>query len=335
MNPVILRAAHHYVGRDLENCYTAHRKASSQYGTSCWEATRTRWECDARHQSRGGSWLLGPNDAVETKTARRAPQSNCRVIGDQSVQQPKESNRDMNLDNQKAGPGRFPDATDTTSTPLDGGQIGKIRLGFKATDFVVYPAHGVGQILSIEEQTVAGVSMEFFVMFFTKSKLTVRVPVRKAANIGMRKLSDLVHSRSCETGSMRNSPQRPRQLVSACSGIRGKNQLWRYLCGSGGRSRSFPTGRIRPEFQRTAVVHVGARPPLRGDSAGGRNLGGTGRQGTRGLVKDWQAQAQRLTIGTRTVLSHLIDSVPLRNGAVCQHSNENSWVSGVLLAGET
>jgi CarD family transcriptional regulator len=96
----------------------------------------------------------------------------------------------MNLDNQKATPGRLPDATDATSNSLDGGQSGKIRLGFKANDFVVYPAHGVGQILSIEEQTIAGVSMEFFVMFFTKSKLTVRVPVRKAANIGMRKPSD-------------------------------------------------------------------------------------------------------------------------------------------------
>ena len=39
-------------------------------------------------------------------------------------------------------------------------------------DFVVYPVDGVGQILSIEEQTVAGASLEFFVIFFTKSKMT-------------------------------------------------------------------------------------------------------------------------------------------------------------------
>ena len=97
----------------------------------------------------------------------------------------------MNLDDQKTKPGRFPEATDTTSTPLDDRQKGKTRLGLKATDFVIYPAHGVGQILSIEEQTVAGASMEFFVIFFTKNKLTVRVPVRKAANIGMRKPSDI------------------------------------------------------------------------------------------------------------------------------------------------
>ena len=56
---------------------------------------------------------------------------------------------------------------------------------------MIYPAHGVGQILSIDEQTVAGASMEFFVIFFTKRKLTVRVPVRKAAKVGMRKPSNL------------------------------------------------------------------------------------------------------------------------------------------------
>jgi CarD family transcriptional regulator len=97
----------------------------------------------------------------------------------------------MSLDDQKAKTGRFPEATDAASTRPDDHQKGKIRLGFKATDFVVYPAHGVGQILSIEEQTVAGASMECFVIFFAKSKLTVRVPVRKAANIGMRKPSDI------------------------------------------------------------------------------------------------------------------------------------------------
>ena len=97
----------------------------------------------------------------------------------------------MSLDDQNEKPGRFPEARDAASTRPDDRQNGKIRLGFKATDFVIYPAHGVGQILSIEEQTVAGASMEFFVIFFTKSKLTVRVPVRKAANIGMRKPSDI------------------------------------------------------------------------------------------------------------------------------------------------
>jgi len=65
-----------------------------------------------------------------------------------------------------------------------------MRFGFKTSDFVVYPSHGVGQILAIEEQTVAGANLEFFVIYFAKSKMTLRAPTRKAANVGMRKLSD-------------------------------------------------------------------------------------------------------------------------------------------------
>ena len=66
----------------------------------------------------------------------------------------------------------------------------KTRFGFKANDFVVYPAHGVGQIVTIEEQTVAGASLEFVVVNFAKDKMTLRVPTGKMANAGMRKLSD-------------------------------------------------------------------------------------------------------------------------------------------------
>ncbi|MCA6124649.1 CarD family transcriptional regulator [Bradyrhizobium sp. WSM 1704] len=64
------------------------------------------------------------------------------------------------------------------------------RQGFKANEFVVYPAHGVGQILAIEEQEIAGAKLELFVISFMKDKMTLRVPTAKVANVGMRKLSD-------------------------------------------------------------------------------------------------------------------------------------------------
>jgi CarD family transcriptional regulator len=64
------------------------------------------------------------------------------------------------------------------------------RQGFKANEFVVYPAHGVGQILAIEEQEIAGARLELFVINFMKDKMTLRVPTAKVANVGMRKLSD-------------------------------------------------------------------------------------------------------------------------------------------------
>ena len=64
------------------------------------------------------------------------------------------------------------------------------RQGFKTNEFVVYPAHGVGQILAIEEQEIAGARLELFVITFVKDKMTLRVPTAKVANVGMRKLSD-------------------------------------------------------------------------------------------------------------------------------------------------
>jgi CarD family transcriptional regulator len=64
------------------------------------------------------------------------------------------------------------------------------RQGFKTNEFVVYPAHGVGQILAIEEQEIAGAKLELFVISFIKDKMTLRVPTAKVANVGMRKLSE-------------------------------------------------------------------------------------------------------------------------------------------------
>src|SRR6202158_682325 len=64
------------------------------------------------------------------------------------------------------------------------------RQGFKTNEFVVYPAHGVGQILAIEDQEIAGAKLELFVINFMKDKMTLRVPTAKVANVGMRKLSE-------------------------------------------------------------------------------------------------------------------------------------------------
>jgi CarD family transcriptional regulator len=64
------------------------------------------------------------------------------------------------------------------------------RQGFRTNEYVVYPAHGVGQILAIEEQEIAGAKLELFVINFIKDKMTLRVPTAKVANVGMRKLSE-------------------------------------------------------------------------------------------------------------------------------------------------
>nr|WP_321455678.1 CarD family transcriptional regulator [uncultured Cohaesibacter sp.] len=64
------------------------------------------------------------------------------------------------------------------------------RQGFKINEFIVYPAHGVGQIVNIEEQEVAGLALELFVINFEQDKMTLRVPTGKVASVGMRKLSE-------------------------------------------------------------------------------------------------------------------------------------------------
>jgi CarD family transcriptional regulator len=61
---------------------------------------------------------------------------------------------------------------------------------FKPNEFVVYPTHGVGQIIAIEEQEVAGFKLELFVISFIKDKMILKVPLPKVASVGMRKLAD-------------------------------------------------------------------------------------------------------------------------------------------------
>lgn len=64
------------------------------------------------------------------------------------------------------------------------------RHGFRTNECIVYPSHGVGKITQIEEQEIAGMSLELFVVDFEKDKMTLRVPVAKAATVGMRKLAN-------------------------------------------------------------------------------------------------------------------------------------------------
>ena len=64
------------------------------------------------------------------------------------------------------------------------------RHGFKTNELIVYPAHGVGRIVGIEEQEIAGISLELFVIEFEKDKMTLRVPTSKLQSVGMRKLAE-------------------------------------------------------------------------------------------------------------------------------------------------
>src|ERR687897_1203568 len=63
------------------------------------------------------------------------------------------------------------------------------NLAFAVDDYVVYPSHGVGRIVEVETQEIAGDLLEMYVVSFEQDRLILRVPVNKAPKSGMRKLS--------------------------------------------------------------------------------------------------------------------------------------------------
>ncbi len=60
---------------------------------------------------------------------------------------------------------------------------------FAAGDYVVYPTHGVGQVVAIEDQEIGGMKLQLFVITFDRDRMTLRVPITKAQKAGLRKLS--------------------------------------------------------------------------------------------------------------------------------------------------
>lgn len=65
----------------------------------------------------------------------------------------------------------------------------KQELVFDSGDFVVYPTHGVGRVLGIETEVIAGYTLQLFVISFEVSRMVLRVPVTKTGTSGLRKLS--------------------------------------------------------------------------------------------------------------------------------------------------
>ena len=65
----------------------------------------------------------------------------------------------------------------------------KKRKDFNIGETVVYPKHGVGEIIKIENMEIANIKNEFYVVKMEQSKLTIRVPLEKKNEVGLRKIS--------------------------------------------------------------------------------------------------------------------------------------------------
>jgi len=65
----------------------------------------------------------------------------------------------------------------------------KKNIDFKIGEVVVYPKHGVGEIMSIENMEIASIKTLFYVVKMEQAKLTIRVPLDKQSEVGLRKIS--------------------------------------------------------------------------------------------------------------------------------------------------
>ena len=84
----------------------------------------------------------------------------------------------------------LPPATTAAAKPAVKAPVSAKGQAFKTHEYIVYPAHGVGQIVAVEEQVVAGYKLELFVISFSKDKMILKVPLPKVTSVGMRKLAE-------------------------------------------------------------------------------------------------------------------------------------------------
>ncbi len=84
---------------------------------------------------------------------------------------------------------------------------------YTAGDLVVYPTHGVGRILGIETQEIAGQRLNVIVVSFEKDRMTLRVPLRKAEGSGLRRLSSQ-HEMGAALATLRGRSRAKRTMWS-------------------------------------------------------------------------------------------------------------------------
>lgn len=61
---------------------------------------------------------------------------------------------------------------------------------YKVSDKVVYPAHGVGVINSIQKRKISGAEQKFYMISIIETGMKIMVPVTQAETVGLRKVVD-------------------------------------------------------------------------------------------------------------------------------------------------
>ena len=141
------------------------------------------------------------------------------------------------------------------------------RQGFKTNEFIVYPAHGVGQIMAIEEQEVAGAKLELFVINFVKDKMTLRVPDRQDRRGRHAQARRRAAGQARARDAQGPRPRQAHHVVAPRPGIRGQDQFRRHRRDRRGGARPVPLGvAARAVLQRAAALRGRPRPARRARS---------------------------------------------------------------------
>ena len=69
-----------------------------------------------------------------------------------------------------------------------------IECKYEIGDWLIYPKHGLGKALSYETQTILKKKVDFLVVFFEQERMTLRIPLNKLDELGLRSI--------CEKGEM-------------------------------------------------------------------------------------------------------------------------------------
>ena len=69
-----------------------------------------------------------------------------------------------------------------------------IECKYEIGDWLIYPRHGLGKALSYETQTILKKKVDFLVVFFEQERMTLRIPLNKLDELGLRSI--------CEKGEM-------------------------------------------------------------------------------------------------------------------------------------
>ena len=64
----------------------------------------------------------------------------------------------------------------------------KQNSNFDIGEIVVYPKHGVGEIVKVETMEISSIKTKFYIVKMEQGKLTIRVPLDKQKEVGLRKI---------------------------------------------------------------------------------------------------------------------------------------------------